>query len=167
MLPPQAVVNIRQRRARRHLECLRFEASLLPQPREQSNPKGNRYRHKAILVSNKDLDFFARVQSSVDRGPSSFRGSIPERDQHIARVDEPLVAGCRLAPIRELLERSGHHLDRHALGPRRFGRRGVNPAGAPGDDRRVRRQRIHVIGDPSRLREMPATDDGNLQLAGS
>jgi hypothetical protein len=59
MRSTQAVVDIRQRRSRGDFESLRIEAALLPQPREQSNPNGNRYRHKAILVSDKDLDFFA------------------------------------------------------------------------------------------------------------
>src|ERR1700704_2274096 len=35
MRSPQGVVNIRQRRARRHLEGLRFEAGLLSQSSEQ------------------------------------------------------------------------------------------------------------------------------------
>jgi hypothetical protein len=59
MRSTQAVVDIRQGRSLRHFESLRFEAGLLPQPREQSNPNRNRNSHKAILVSDKDLDFFA------------------------------------------------------------------------------------------------------------
>ena len=92
MRSPQGVVNIRQRRARGHLEGLRFEAGLLSQSSEQPHSNGNRYRHKAILVSDKDMDFFARVQSPLDGGPSAFRGAVPERDQYITHVDQALVA---------------------------------------------------------------------------
>src|ERR1700737_1223731 len=109
MRPPQGVVNVRQRRARGHLESLRFEAGLLSQSSEQPHANGNRYRHKAILVSDEDMDFFARVQGSLDSGASSFGGAVPERDQHVARVDEALVAGCGLARARHLLEWGRHH----------------------------------------------------------
>jgi hypothetical protein len=50
---------------------LGFEAGLLPQPGEQPHPNGNRYRHKAILLSDEDMDFFARVERALDGGASS------------------------------------------------------------------------------------------------
>lgn len=104
VLSTQAVVNVRQRRTRRHLQGLRFEPGLLAQPSEQPNANGNRYRHKAILVSDKDVNFFTGIQRPLDGGASSFRGAVPECDKHVARIDESLVAGRGLAGVRELFE---------------------------------------------------------------
>ena len=95
----QAVVYIRQRRTLRHLESLRCKAGLLAQSREQPHLNGNRYRHKAILVSDENVDFLPGVQRPLDRSASSFRGAVPECDQHIAGIDEALVAGRGLARV--------------------------------------------------------------------
>ena len=72
MFVPQAVINIRQRRAGLDLKSFRLEAGLLTQPREQPDPNGNRYRHKAILVSDKDMDFLSRVERPLHRRPRAF-----------------------------------------------------------------------------------------------
>src|SRR5438128_8903499 len=58
MLAPQGFIHVRERRTRGHLEIFRFQACLLAQSREQPDPNSDRYRHKAIL----DSDRFASLQ---------------------------------------------------------------------------------------------------------
>src|SRR5437870_2032682 len=46
----------------------------------------------SILGSHEHVDFFAGVERALDSGARALRAAIPERHQHIARVDQPLVA---------------------------------------------------------------------------
>ena len=53
MVAAKVVVNIPEGRTWSHLESFGLEACLLAQSREQPHSNGDRYRHKAILVSDK------------------------------------------------------------------------------------------------------------------
>jgi hypothetical protein len=53
-----------------------------------------------MLLSDEDVDFLAGVESPVDRGARALRSAVPERDQHIACIDQPLIADRRFARVR-------------------------------------------------------------------
>src|SRR6266550_2123854 len=58
----------------------------------------------SIYSCDEHMDFLAGVEGAVDRAPGALRAPVPERDQHIACIDEALVARRRPGRIRKLVE---------------------------------------------------------------
>src|SRR5690348_8776929 len=114
------------------------------------------------ILGDENVDLFSSIERSFDRGPGSFRRAVPERDHHVARVHQPLVAGRRPACVRQLLERSRHHLDRDPALTRGLRRRRIDSGSAAGDDRSILRERPDVVRHPVRRLEMTAADDADF-----
>ena len=63
----KAVVHVPERRTWSHFESFGLEACLFAQSREQPHANRDRYRYKAILVSDEYMNFLARIQRALHR----------------------------------------------------------------------------------------------------
>src|SRR5207302_10308227 len=82
----------------------------------------------SIYSGGEHMDFLTGVEGALDRGPGALRPPVPERDQHIACIDQALVASRRLAWVGKLIERGRNHLHRNPFLARGLGGGRVNPA---------------------------------------
>src|SRR5205814_8978738 len=112
----------------------------------------------------KYVDFTTAVEGALDRGASARGRTVPERHQHVALVDQALVARHRHRLVASFLEGGAQDLDGEPLPAGGAGGSGVHAAGTAGHDASVAGQVLDVRLDPGEVGEVPAADDPEPHL---
>ncbi len=99
--PRDSVEHVGHVRPRRKLDAFIVGSGQLAKPSEEPRAHSDRDCHGSMLVrsapsAQEYVDFLAGVQRSFHGVARALRGAVPERDEHIACVDEALVARSRL-----------------------------------------------------------------------